>query len=109
MELLGSMAIMGATLLALFIGFCIVAVLWSEGFGDSSPVLLERMLRRQGDDVARLALATGDRSFAQALRQCERCGQAAQCRAWLHSGARDGYQTFCPNAGFVHRMTLLSS
>lgn len=109
MELLGSIAVMAAGVLAVFIGFCIVATLWSEGFGDSSPVLLEEMLRRQGDDVARLALASGDRNFAHAVRQCTRCSEAAQCRAWLHSGARDGYQTFCPNAGFVHRMKLLSA
>ena len=109
MELLGSIAAMAAGVLAVFIGFCIVVTLWSEGFGDSSPVLLEKMLRRQGDDVARLALASGDRRFAQAVRQCTRCSEAAQCRAWLHSGAREGYQAFCPNAAFVHRMTLLSS
>ena len=109
MELLGSIAVMAATLLAIFIGFCILASLWSEGFGDSSPVLLEQMLRRQGDEVARCALASGDRHFARAIRRCSQCAKAAQCRAWLHSGAREGYQTFCPNAGLVQRMTMLAT
>lgn len=109
MEFLASIAVMGAALLAVFIGFCIVATLWMEGYGDASPVLIERLLRSQGDEVARLALATGDRAFAQAIRRCARCTEAAQCRAWLHSGAREGYQAFCPNAGFVHRMKLLST
>ena len=109
MELLGSIAVTGATLLALFIVFCILAAPRSESAADSSPLLLERMLRRQGDPVARLALAAGDRSFAQAIRRCARCTHVAQCSAWLQSGACDGYQAFCPNQGFVHRMKLLSS
>jgi hypothetical protein len=109
MELLSSIAIMGGVVLALFIGACICIMLWDAGFGDSSPVLLEQMLRRQGDEVARRALASGDRNFAHALRQCTRCIEAAQCRAWLHSGASDGYQTFCPNAGYVQRIKLVAS
>jgi len=94
MELLASIAAMGAALRAVF--------------GDASPVLLEQVLRRQGDDVARRAVVSGDRNFADAIRQCTRCTQAAQCRAWLYSGAHDGYQSFCPNAGFVHRMKVLT-
>lgn len=109
MELAVSIAVMGAGLLALFIGAGIVITLWNRGLDDSSPVLLEQMLRRQGDETARLALASADRNFAFALRQCARCSQAAQCRAWLTSGARDGYQTFCPNSGYVQRMKLLAS
>ena len=109
MELLSLIAAMGASLLALFIGACIVVILWNQGFGDSTAVLLEQMLRRQGDDVARLALASGDRGFAVALRQCTRCSQTAQCRAWLYSDAREGYDTFCPNAAYVHRMKVLAS
>jgi hypothetical protein len=108
MELLASIAIAGAALLALFILGCIVVTLWKAGFGDSPEVLLERVLRSQGDRVAYLALAGGERAFAQAVRQCTRCSEAAQCRAWLCSGAREGYQSFCPNAGFVQRMKVLA-
>lgn len=97
---------MGASLLALVIGASIVMTLWNQGFGDSTALLLEQMLRRQGDDVARMALASGDRGFAVALRQCIRCSHTAQCRAWLCSGAREGYDTFCPNAGYLHRMKV---
>ena len=109
MELLGWIAMAGAGLLALFIGGCIVVSLWNKGFDEGSPVLIEEMLRRQGDEVARRALAAGDHSFAVALRQCKRCPEAAHCRAWLHSGAAEGYQTFCPNAGYVHRMKVLAT
>jgi hypothetical protein len=109
MELAASIAVMGAGLLAVFIGAGIVVTLWNRGLDDSSPVLLEQMLRRQGDAAARVALACGDRNFAFALRQCTRCSRSAECRAWLTSGARDGYQAFCPNAGYVQRMKLLAS
>jgi len=109
MELAALIAALGGGLLVLLIATCIVLTLWSQGFGDASPVLLGEMLRRQGDEVARLALASGDRSFAVALRQCTRCNEAAQCRAWLYSGAREGYQTFCPNAGYVHRVKMLAT
>lgn len=108
MDLLSSMAV-SLTLLALLIGAGVLLTLWKQGFGDSSPVLLERMLRRQGDKVARLALASGDRSFAIAVRQCTRCQQAAQCRAWLTSGAREGFEMFCPNARYVQHMKVLAS
>lgn len=108
MELFSSMAV-SLVFLALFVGAAVALSLWQQGFGDSSPVLLERMLRRQGDNVARLALGSGDRSFAVAVRQCTRCQEAAQCRAWLTSGAREGYDTFCPNARYVQHMKVLAS
>lgn len=109
MELLGSIAVMGAGLITLFIAACIVLALWRESQGDSAPVLLEQLLRRQGDDVARRALASGSNDFALAVRQCLNCSRAAQCRAWLYSGAADGYQSFCPNAGFVQRIKRLAT
>jgi len=108
MEVLPSIALIGAGLLALFIGAYLIVTLWKQGV-DASPVLLEQVLRRQGDGVARIALASGDRRLAVAVGQCTRCREAAQCRAWLHSGAREGYQTFCPNAGYVQRMKALAA
>jgi hypothetical protein len=108
MELLSSIAVAGATLLGLLIVGCIVITLVKAGAGESPEVLLERALRRQGPQVAHLALATGDAAFGHAIRQCTRCTESPQCRAWLSSGARDGYQSFCPNAGFIRRMKLLA-
>lgn len=106
MELLQSIAATAAVLLIL--GACVVVMLWNGGTAGAGAVLLEQMLRRQGDEVARVAIASGDRNFALAVGQCTRCNEAAQCRAWLQSGASDGYQTFCPNAGYVRRMKLLA-
>ena len=103
MELLSLIAIMGGALLALVIAGAALLAFWSRNAVEM-PLLLERVLRRQGDDVAHRALASGSNDFALAVRSCLRCTEAAQCRAWLSSGARDGYQWFCPNAGYVDRM-----
>ena len=86
-----------------------VHLLVRQGYGDSRPVLLERVLRRQADAVAHQALASGGREFAVAVRRCVDCGEAAQCRAWLASGARDGYQSFCPNAEYIESWTRFFS
>jgi len=56
-------------------------------------VLLEKLLRRQGDAVARRALASESRESRW------RCSVAS----------RDGYEAFCPNARYVRRMTELAS
>ena len=96
---------------AMLIVVILVAGLLSAWRGDGGvgSVLLEKVLRRQSDAAAANALASGSRDFAVAVQRCLSCNQAAQCRAWLASGARDGYQTFCPNARYVQRMKDLAS
>jgi len=103
MDYLPLIAVTGGTLLALVMLTAMLLGLWSRGAVET-PLLLERMLRRHGDDVAHRALASGSRDFALAVQQCLRCSEARQCRAWLSSGARQGYEGFCPNAGYVERM-----
>ena len=98
-----------AGLVAVLIVALAVHLLVRQGYGDERPVLLERMLRRQGDAVAQRALASGSHEFAVAVRRCVDCNEAAQCRAWLASGAREGYHSFCPNAGYVERMRRLTN
>ena len=82
--------------------------IWRMDDGGPS-LLLERMLRRQSDAAATHALGSESRQFAVAVRRCLSCNQAAQCHAWLASGAKQGYETFCPNAGYVERMKELAS
>ena len=81
--------------------------LWRQD-GGAKPLLLDQALRRQSNEAAYRAIASGNRDFAVAVQRCLACNEAAQCRAWLHSGADDGYQSFCPNAGFIHRMKVLT-
>jgi hypothetical protein len=97
-----------AGLIALLLVALAVHLLVRQGYGDGRPVLLERMLRRQSDAAAQQALASGGHAFAVAVRTCVHCSEAAQCRAWLASGARDGFEPFCPNSGYVERMRRLT-
>ena len=108
MDLLTVLAAYGGGVLALFILGAAFLALWRLDDGRPS-LLLERMLRRQSDAAATHALGSGSRQFAVAVRRCLSCHQAAQCHAWLASGAKQGYETFCPNAGYVERMKKLAS
>jgi hypothetical protein len=109
MEFAISVAIASAIVLALLISGGIVFALWQQRAGEEDPVLLDGVLRRMGDGVAHRVLATGGRDFAVAVNQCVECRQAAQCRTWLASGATDGYECFCPNAGFIQRAKRLGA
>ena len=101
MELLALVAAMSGTTLALLIAALGLLALWQQ---EAKPLLLEQALRRHGDRVAYRAFASGSHEFAVAVQRCLACSEAAQCRAWLASGARDGYQSFCPNAAYIERM-----
>jgi hypothetical protein len=109
MDFLASVAIASTIAIVLFASGCIVLALWREGVGDERPLLIDRALRRQGDRVAYRAIAASGNDFAMAVRQCVQCQEAAQCRAWLSSGATEGYESFCPNAGFIQRTKRLSA
>ena len=80
------------------------------GFWRVAPdgqVLLYEMLARQGGKVARTALASGNRDFAVAVKQCLACPATVRCNAWLDSGSKQGFEAFCPNAGYVSRIRSL--
>ena len=108
MDLLPILAAYGTAALIIVI---LAAALLAGWRGDRrvGSVLLERVLRRQSDAAAGHALASGSRDFAVAVQRCLSCNQPAQCRAWLASGARQGYETFCPNARYVQRIKELAS
>ncbi len=108
MDFLASVALASAIAIASFTAVCVVLA-WRHGIGDERPVLIENMLRRQGDRVAYLAVAAGGHDFAVAVKQCVACRQVARCSAWLASGAVDGFESFCPNAGFIQRTKRISA
>ena len=109
MDFLASVAISSAIVIVMMACAILLYVLWDQGTGDERPVLLDRLLRRQGERVAYRAIAAGGPQFASAVKQCVECQEAAQCRAWLASGATDGYESFCPNAGFIQRVKRISA
>jgi hypothetical protein len=109
MDFLVSVAIASALVMVSMACAVVLFLLWRQGAGDERPVLIDRLLRRQGERVAYRAIAAGGRDFAAAVKQCVECQEAAQCRAWLASGATEGYESFCPNAGFIQRVKRISA
>ena len=103
MELLAIVAAVSGTALGILIVAIVLVAFWSWD-GGAKPLLLEQALRRQSNDTAYRALSSGGRDFAIAVQRCLACSEAAQCRAWLASNARDGYGSFCPNACYIERM-----
>lgn len=71
-------------------------------------ILLGEMLMRQGPEVLRMAVAGGGRDFMRAVKDCTRCQAFDACQAWLDSGAEDGYEAFCPSAGYVRYLKALA-
>lgn len=102
-----TVSILGGTLVAVIAVAAIVAAQWREI--PPGPVPLYEMLRRQSDRAAVMAIASGSRDFASAVRQCVGCAARAECRAWLDSGNRAGFEDFCANAAYVSRMRSLAS
>jgi len=100
---LGAAVVFAIALAAIFLAY------WRRAEAYDAPVLLYPMLRRQGRDVARLAVASGGRDFALAVHRCLRCGATARCGEWLESGDRDGFDSFCANAGYVSHVSRLAS
>ena len=107
MEFMQMVAFLGLGFIGLIVLGIALFALWRSSFGK--PVLVYAVLRSQGDDVARVATASGNRDFALAVKHCLRCPETVRCRAWLDSGKRRGYEAFCGNAGYVSRIRGLVS
>ena len=105
MEFMQMVAFLGIGFVGLIALGVTFLALWRGA--SERPVLLYAMLRRQGDDVARVATGSGSSDFALAVNQCLCCNAAARCRAWLDSGKRQGFEAFCANAGYVSRLRAL--
>lgn len=103
--ILGSIAFGAAAALILgFAAFITAAWLWRLR-RDPAPGGLGAMLARHGLDWGGLAAIGSIGEVSTALDRCAECRAKARCAQWIESGERDGYQAFCPNAGFFERIT----
>ena len=107
MSFLELVAVLAGTFLIVLVISAIVLTQW-RGMRDA-PVPLYEVLRRQDPRAATMAVASGSRDFALAVRQCVACDAKTRCLARLDSGDRGGFEAFCPNAGYVSRMHGLAS
>lgn len=79
-------------------------VMWRAAMIEERPLLMHRMLQRHGVTIAgAVDYATLDRACS-AARRCVACRDLEECRAWLDQGKTEGYEAFCPNAGFVQAL-----
>jgi hypothetical protein len=108
LTLLGSIAFMagGALIFGVAALVAVGAILGLRR--EPVPARFGAMLARHGLDWGRIAAAGGLRDLALGLNRCAECRAAARCSEWLDCGAREGYQSFCPNAAFVERMKVVA-
>lgn len=75
--------------------------MWRTAMIEQRPLLMPRMLERQGVTLADAAdLWTFERA-ASAARRCTMCRDVKTCETWLARGSTAGYESFCPNADFI--------
>lgn len=98
--LLESIALLGATALALGIIALAALGLW-RALCDERPLLLTELLAFEGIDVAAQARGAGARQFALAARKCMECEAREACESWLAGRHSGRYEAFCPNAGYL--------
>lgn len=101
--LLESIAFFGATALGLGIAAVAALGLW-RAMSDERPLLLSEILALEGVDMGRRVKGAGARQFAVAARACMQCSRRGRCEDWLSARHGEGYQAFCPNAGYIARM-----
>jgi hypothetical protein len=75
--------------------------LWRAVMREHRPVLLHRMLERQGLSLDRLQRSTELEQAGAAARRCVVCRDRESCLAWLDGDGKTPYAGFCPNAGFI--------
>lgn len=104
---MGSFAEILLLLIAALLVGAIVYAIFAESWRmlhDDGRLRLRRMLARHGATL-NAAATHGFAVYetARATRRCVACADKAQCDAWLSSRKREGFEAFCPNAGFIAR------
>ena len=79
-----------------------LAAAWDRAMNSNGELEMWRVMRRRGlvADDARVAPV----AMAQAIRRCQLCPSADDCRAWLASGRVAGTEEFCPNERFFESL-----
>ena len=103
---LQSVALLGATALALGIVALALLGLW-RAIGDERPLLLSDLLAFEGIDMAEHIRGAGAYQFALAARKCMQCTERARCESWISRKQPGGYESFCPNTPYIERMKLV--
>lgn len=89
--------------LILLVGWA-MARLWRAVIREDRPVLMHRMLERQGLSLDGLERSTELEQAAAATRRCVLCRDRDECLAWLEGDGKMAYAGFCPNAAFIAKL-----
>src|SRR5512134_1285285 len=94
--------LIGAALIALVaVAARALWVMWRGAMIEERPLLMHRMLRRQGVTIAGVEDYATLEQACHAARRCVACRDVEACKDWLESGKTRGYEAFCPNCEFI--------
>jgi hypothetical protein len=75
--------------------------LWRAVMLEERPVLMHRVLERQGLSVADNTEPMEPARRANAIRRCVACRERESCLAWLEGDESIAFERFCPNAALI--------
>ena len=75
--------------------------LWRAVMRDERPVLMHRVLEREGLSLAGTVDPMEVARGAAAIRRCVACRERETCLAWLEGEDRIAFERFCPNADLI--------
>ena len=82
---------------------CLFIAGWRRILKADRPLPLGEMMLRHGAHLPQVGNLAG-RELGRAVRRCLSCGSAERCRTWLAEDRNQGYEAFCPNAGFIEEL-----
>lgn len=100
----GGIVLIALVTAAIALGLFAFGAAWRRAMRAEASLPFGDMLRRLGIGTADLQAGSTPVQAALAARTCFVCRSAPECRAWLQAGARQGYESFCPNAAFFERL-----
>jgi len=77
---------------------------WRAGLRQVRPLLIYRVLEREGVSLAGCTDPGTLARAGRAVRACVMCQDRATCLAWLNGDKSVPLQQFCPNADVIGRL-----
>jgi len=97
--------LIGAALIALVaVAARALWVMWRGAMIEERPLLMHRMLKRQGVTIAGVEDYATLEQACHAARRCVACRDLETCKAWLDGGKTERYEEFCPNVEFIEQL-----
>jgi hypothetical protein len=101
MDLIANVLVGAALIAVVAVAARAVWTMWRATLIEERPVLMHRMLQRQGVTIAGVEDYATLEQACHAARRCVACRDVEACKVWLDGGKSEGYEAFCPNIGFI--------